>query len=370
MLDLAPQEPPFHVPLKLPERRKNPTAAFLMSLLWPGLGHIYLGEVKKAAWLVALQILGLVFTLGNSQWEMQGILMVPAIYCFGFTDAYYSAREWNAGAQGLLVGANPRVAGLINFLTHGIGYFYLGQQGKGLISFFAVTAIQSWMFVSESPWIIFLAFSIPALLAADAYRIGRQQLAADYPGLKTEVLAAANPGGIPVQIPVIVFVCIATLSALGFGVLKVLSSRFITHRGGQIERSESGVAFRQLQEQVSLTVPSDWEPWQAQDALVAFRGGACNVLLMDRYGMESLRAAQAINIHSLQKQHPDGLVNREGVTAESSRFNITFKTRRDRKVRQTFLQRRRGLKLFTLIETEFDDGCRQEMASIEASWKL
>jgi len=50
--------------------------------------------------------------------------------CFAFLDAYFTALEINSGAGELIDAVNPRVAVVLNLLTAGLGYFYLGERTK------------------------------------------------------------------------------------------------------------------------------------------------------------------------------------------------------------------------------------------------
>jgi hypothetical protein len=59
------------------------------------------------------------------------MLAVLVLYVFSFLDAYYVAREINAGMDSLVDSNNPRVATTLNLLTNGFGYWYLGERTKG-----------------------------------------------------------------------------------------------------------------------------------------------------------------------------------------------------------------------------------------------
>ncbi len=112
---------------------------------------------------------------------------LPALYVFGFLDAYFTAREINRGIDPTLVD-NPRVASALNFLTRGLGYFYLGERMKGLVVFVGMSVVQVAFpallrraMVATAVSIVSLALS--AGMAIDGYRVGRRSFEAQIEGL-------------------------------------------------------------------------------------------------------------------------------------------------------------------------------------------
>ena len=141
MLGLTAYEPLPALELTPPSRQVRPALALLLSLLCPGLGHLYIGLFSRAAWIFFSELLCLAFLALQGSLQAAAVLSIPTIYCFAVIDAYFGAREWNAGATSLLEGTNPRIVTVLNLLTKGFGYFYLGDRTKGLLCFFIIAEL-------------------------------------------------------------------------------------------------------------------------------------------------------------------------------------------------------------------------------------
>jgi TM2 domain-containing membrane protein YozV len=64
-----------------------------MSLVWPGAGHVYLGQVGKGlALMVVLVVSSLLIAVGI------GLLTTPALVIYTVYDAYTTAKQRNRGA--------------------------------------------------------------------------------------------------------------------------------------------------------------------------------------------------------------------------------------------------------------------------------
>ena len=57
MLNLQTYEPLPEIAPTRPEKRKNPVVAMLLSIVFPGLGHLYLGSRRNAAWIAGFELL-------------------------------------------------------------------------------------------------------------------------------------------------------------------------------------------------------------------------------------------------------------------------------------------------------------------------
>jgi hypothetical protein len=157
------------------------------------------------------------------------------LYIFGFLDAYYSAREINAGTDPPPY-ANPRVAAVLNLLTRGFGYWYLGERKKGWVFFIGLGLL---FVVSQGPQLRSMVEAILEVvmiaIAIDAYRIGRRQLAtpsapasSDWPAMTTLGLATVEPASLgvarpepgppepPPDLPAAVPLALAALLILGY----------------------------------------------------------------------------------------------------------------------------------------------------------
>jgi chromate transport protein ChrA len=206
---------------------KSPTKAFLLSLISPGIGHFYLRKMETAWRLVLTSAicLGLfVWSRGGEHQTLNGVMLVvlPALYAFGFVDAYYAAIEHNAGVTSYLIGRNPRVAALLNYAFRGFGYFYLGERTKGIVVFVGVGLLGAALSVAHFPLVTLLLFLLQFVLAADAYRIAAKGLAADFPELAEAAWKTAQGEKHPVLNPAVplglagcLALMVATLVILG-----------------------------------------------------------------------------------------------------------------------------------------------------------
>lgn len=90
--------------------KRKPWAALVWSLLFPGLGHLYLNRIPSVIfasfWFVLIIHFGHVlpaihytfygqFSAANSILNPQWLLYIPSIYCFFAYDSYINAVEYN-----------------------------------------------------------------------------------------------------------------------------------------------------------------------------------------------------------------------------------------------------------------------------------
>lgn len=176
-------------PTRLPAgpRKRSPLAAFLLSLFVPGLGHFYCGKWKRGLTTLGLFLLGSLAALGllgdpNPDSELAfevAISVAFGFYVFGFLDAYFTAREMSEGFHELLP-HNPRVAGLLNFVTNGFGYFYVGQRTKAIIVFVSLTTAglltSKLEFGQFWPLVAVVYALIRGYITVDAYRIAAREV--------------------------------------------------------------------------------------------------------------------------------------------------------------------------------------------------
>src|SRR5437588_4069327 len=112
----------------LPETRSSAGKAWLLSLLLPGLGQIYVrAGIRGPATLgtFVLSVVVALFIPGEFRWLAARLAVM--LYAFAPYDAYETARERNAGIEAD-ASDNPRVAALLNITTNGFGYVYLGNK--------------------------------------------------------------------------------------------------------------------------------------------------------------------------------------------------------------------------------------------------
>lgn len=144
-----PEQSGFTQPSTVESRRqKSPGMAFAMSLVLPGSGQLYCGK-RRGIWTFIFFTIGAVaaYAMGFPKdrtteflWGMCARTAI-ALYAFSFLDAYFTAREVNRGIDIQIDGANPRVAAILNLLTKGFGYFYLGQRKLGITVFILLSVL-------------------------------------------------------------------------------------------------------------------------------------------------------------------------------------------------------------------------------------
>lgn len=114
--------------------------SFLLSLLYPGLGHWLIGKTTPAVWISAVFTIGVALFIdtavsgaGSGVAVFGGLGLRAAIFLYGFAlvDSFLAAGEINRG-EDPWVDKKPRTAALLNLLTNGFGYFYLGSRFKGI----------------------------------------------------------------------------------------------------------------------------------------------------------------------------------------------------------------------------------------------
>jgi len=196
---------------------RNAAVAFLLSLLLPGLGQFYCRKKSRAAWTLGAFLVCAISTIlltpqlvgGKSAGAavFWGILFRAAVFLYGFAflDAYFTAREMSAGTDPFIVEI-PRIAAILNLLTRGFGYFYLGQRALGFAVFIGLGIFQQVVgqgMAGNKEAGTSAALIIEVVLAGlgiHAYRIGRKR--------EKEILATIQPtpqaptSGLPAAIPI------------------------------------------------------------------------------------------------------------------------------------------------------------------------
>ena len=266
-LNLQTYEPlPASPPIQ-PEKRYSPALALILSLLFPGLGHFYLRFWRRGNWIIGLELLALlIVAVGNGQLHAAAIISVPSIYLFAIIDAYFSAREWNAGVTDWLAGGNPRVVAILNLLTKGFGYFYLGDRTKGIVCFLAMSATQGALMLHTNVWTRVLAISLQVAAAMDGYRVARERLFNQYPELRpvpadagnasVNIVDAANSNGLKPAFAIVFFVIFGAAMLIAYAASQALNGHAVISKG-TLEQGPSGLTYRNLHERIELTVPED-----------------------------------------------------------------------------------------------------------------
>lgn len=246
---------------------KSPFVAFLLSLVFPGAGQIYCGKTSRGLWTLAIFLPALVITVyltvqlgspeGNEDTFFWGILLriTLFLYVFAFLDAFFTAREMTAGTDAF-VAESPRVAAILNLLTRGFGYFYLGKRRLGFAVFFGLMFFQAPLVKTAAGGLV-IEFTLAAM-GAHAYSIARQT--------EKEILATvqlpAGPApstGFPRSIPI----GLALVLAAGYLALLVLGLLLpdyshVDQSTARVSRDSQGVTYQNPAYEVSLRVPASW----------------------------------------------------------------------------------------------------------------
>ena len=169
---------------------KSSALAFVLSLVVPGAGQFYCGKTSRGLWILGVFISSLAATVyftiqlrapdGQVYALFWGILfrITVFLYIFAFLDAFFTAREMTAGTDAFIA-ESPRVAAILNLLTRGFGYFYLGQRTLGLVVFVGLGLFQRAILQSMTTTLgaaggLFVEL-ILAGLAVHAYEIARKR---------------------------------------------------------------------------------------------------------------------------------------------------------------------------------------------------
>jgi hypothetical protein len=153
-----------------------------------------------------------------------GFSLALVLYMFGFVDAYFAATEVNAGIDEQIDVQNPRVAVALNFMTAGLGYFYLGERTKGLVLFIAFRVLGGVIQAALAEVPVLGPLILPVaqvIMAADGYRIAKKQVKESLSAEEFERYEnAPNCSRLPALVPI----GLASLMAAGYVLLAVVGT--------------------------------------------------------------------------------------------------------------------------------------------------
>jgi TM2 domain-containing membrane protein YozV len=206
---------------------KSAGLAFALSAVIPGAGQFYCGKIGRGAQTLGFWLLGLLFCFtGQRQWIGLGIALIFVLWVFSFVDAYFTAIEVSRGQDEIVDVHNPRVAVVLNLLTSGFGYFYLGERTKGIALFIVMQAAR-FLLMPKIPGIAgkmisFILLLVQLAVAADAYRIAQRQLKDALAGEPALAPSATPPSRLPEEVPL----ALAGLLMSGFVVFLIIGLMF------------------------------------------------------------------------------------------------------------------------------------------------
>ena len=93
-------------PEEEPGQKKSPRMAVVLSLICPGLGHLYCGQYLKGIGLIVLTLICAVLSLA-----VVGLILLSALSAWAIYDAYQAAVRINREAAVVTSRAAPRADG-------------------------------------------------------------------------------------------------------------------------------------------------------------------------------------------------------------------------------------------------------------------
>ncbi len=137
--------------------RREPWLAVLLSSIWPGVGHLYVGSKTKGYLLMAITTSLMVVGLGaffhssiSTNFGFAAILIFYPFWLFNLFDVHRCARQCNSEESETLrrEQKDPWLAVFWSRIIPGLGHAYQGQWGWAIGFFliiFLVTAFVSWV---------------------------------------------------------------------------------------------------------------------------------------------------------------------------------------------------------------------------------
>jgi hypothetical protein len=247
------------------EERRRPGVAFALSLLYPGLGHIYCkktqaGVITGAFFTGCILVVLLVAPSESALFWGMALRASIVLYGFAFLDAFYAAREINTGIDQYMIGNNPRIAAMLNLLTAGFGYFYLGERTKGLVWFFASRILFSMSTDGKSNVIAMIVEFACVVVAADAFRIARRKLQESFPTESTDPFATSPQGLSPLApIALGVFLVFNYFAVVTFGLVAPKYDVSDKSQLSTTELAEGGSTIEHLKYGVGMRLPAGWK---------------------------------------------------------------------------------------------------------------
>jgi len=343
--------------------RKNPTLAWLLSFFCPGAGQLYCRNEGRG--LVTIIVFWIAFIVAFTDkppapaWGI-AVRYAMALWCFATLDAFFSAREINAGVASLLEGANPRVAAILNLTTKGWGYFYLGKKQQGIVTFLLLLAAEGWFRTLKGQtrlWAAGVAELVMITLCVHGYLLGRDQL--------KKVLPAGAPlpaNGLSVGVPMVggAFVATSYLMLAAIGVF-LPNYKSVDESKAVIEKTAAATIYRNPKYKVSIEFPPGWElsyPTTNEFVMGVRPGGGCAVQFMAAPELPFVTRQSSVR-EMIRLLTPKGYVYEQERTTDLGGFaasEVTFRHKlEDGEIDQSYLFAKRRLSSYMLITTARED---------------
>jgi TM2 domain-containing membrane protein YozV len=356
-------DPHLLVAPPLESDKKSPGVAWLLSFFCPGAGQLYCGaQARGILTLVIFWTATLVALATKPPALAWGIALryALALWCFATLDAFFTAREFNAGIAPMLEGANPRVAAILNLITKGWGYFYLGKKGQGIAVFIALVAFDgSARALKGRPrlWMAGLEEAVLICFCVHAYLLGKRQLQSILPtsGVNHDRFSE----GLPLASSAFVAANYLLLVSLG---LMLPNYKPIDGSKASIQQTATAILYRNATYGIAVEFPLGWElsyPTPNEFVMGTRPGGGCTVQFM---------AAAELPIVSRQADIRDiiRILTSKGYVYEQERSThlgdlaaseVSFRHKRqsDSEIDQSYLFAKKGLSSYILITSMTED---------------
>jgi hypothetical protein len=335
--------------------------------------------------------LGAFFLLGSGA-ESQGAALLLGValrsaivlHLFSFLDAYFTAREINSGVDRYNT-ENPRVAAVLNLVTRGFGYWYVGERKKGFIVFFLLGI---WGRIgtsaAEPAATVFglIEEFVLAAIAIDAYRIAARQFRDRVAVMHKPVAAIQPDSGIGSAIPVALAIVFAA-AYIGLILIGIMMPSYdsIDQSAATITSNGDRNLYSNPSYGLELQVPIDWSLDHSDEAYfvqASLDQLGCQLGLMAIAGFpfRSLESEIAAFVDQFVQSQPDFRMKetRSGVLGGLPSREVVFEARLgDSNLSIEYLFARRGLTTYMLFSTfaaSSADACREGPNTIRTTLVL
>jgi TM2 domain-containing membrane protein YozV len=345
------------------DERRNVLTAWLLSAICPGMGQLYCGHQTRG-WVTCFVFwIAFAYTAARdiSSWQFRFALRyVIAMWCFATLDAFFSAQEINSGMAPLVEGANPRVAAILNLMTKGWGYFYLGRKGAGIATFLVLLAADATLRTlrGQPARIAYLAAELVLLaLSVHAYYLGSVPLREKVAPVLTNFSDRLSVG---VPLVTAAFAASVYLSLVILGASLPDYTKIDQSKARTISTT-AGTLYQNLRYGVSVRFPSGWEVTNSvsNEFTKGIRpGGRCIVQFMAvpevPYFSMSHHFRQLAKTLKAKGDVFD--TERETAIGGFAAHEVTFRKEQDEtEIDTSFAELRKGLSIYVVVTSSDSD---------------
>lgn len=376
--------PSSNAPLPVPpgeSERKNTGLAWVLSFVCPGAGQLYCGQWRSGVttFIVFWCAVAVTF-VAKPPAPTWGIALryALALWCFATLDAYFSARDINSGAGPFLQGANPRVAAILNLITKGWGYFYLGRKAAGILTFTVLLGADASLrrlHGHAKRWGYLIAEFVFIALSAHAYHLGLSKV-------RSIAIPRSHswPENFSVGLPIVTatFVATAYLTLVTLGAL-LPDYKTVDQSNASITKKNDGIFYRNPKYGVALRFPPGWQVSNAEgDQFVKGMrpGGRCVVQFLAVPEMPYISMSRHFRQlgKTLYAKGQTFDTERDADLGTLAAHEVTFRYVQDEaEIDQSYAEVRKGLSIYVLItssDSETRSRCEALSDEIKSSVRL